>query len=355
MKKWLKKTVIVAALLALVTVPLTACSGGSDGGSPAKDDKVYELNVNLPFAEGNGPGVLEAVKNCEERSGGRLSFTIYWSNSLLNIREMPKGYADGIADVGPVPMNLYTDQLPLNSVIASQPFLGYESRQQAWDIYNQIHEEFPEMNQEIIDLGMTPVAYYPMAAYYLHMVDKDSEVRVPADLKGMKIITSKLEISQYLSDISAAPVDQPITEFYSSLEKGVANGLWNNWAILEGMKLVPLLHQHINFGATGSHLDFNVYVIRTETLNSLPDDLKTIMLEEWTKAAAAQAVTEQESADRTYTDAQAQGDLFVELTPDEVSQWADPIQPINEAKIAEMAEGNPVAQDIYDRIQELVK
>jgi TRAP-type C4-dicarboxylate transport system substrate-binding protein len=288
-EKEMRRKRLFAAItsIALLATLLAGCGGGEPAGSAdAGDDTVYEINVNLPFAEDNGPGVVEAVKNCEERSGGRLRFTVYWSNSLLNIMEMPKGYYDGLADVGPVPLNLYTDMFPLNSVIASQPFMGYDSKQQTWDIYNQIHVEFPEMDKELLDMGMTPVAYYPMAPYYLHMVSKD-EVRVPADVKGDKIITSKIEISKFLSGNSAAPVDQPITEFYSSLEKGVASGLWNNWAILHGMKLVPLLHQHVYFGQTGSHLDFNAYVIRTKTLESLPGDLREIMIEEWVSRCCA--------------------------------------------------------------------
>ena len=343
-----RKIIVLGLVLVSIIALFTAC-----GKKDAQSDKVYEFNVNFTFAEDNAPGAVEAIKNCEERSGGRLKLTPYWGNTLLNIMELPKGYADGIAEIGLIPMSIYSDVLPLNSILNSQPFLGFKDKQQAWDIFNLLHEEFPEMDKELLDLGLTPIAYYPMAPYYLHLTYDSPEVRVPSDLRGEKIITNKIEISSFLSDMSAAPVNQPITEYYSSLEKGVAGALWNNYAIINGMGLTPLLHQHVNFGPTGSHLDFNVYIVRTETLNELPEDLQQIILEEWTKAAIAQAAMEQEVADRMYAAGQAQGDLFVDLTPDEIRQWSEPLQIINEAQIAEMAAGNPVARDIADRIREL--
>ena len=370
----MKKRKVLAIVLALVfamTMFAGCGNSGGDGGAatpppaegttpapapeekPADDGKVWELNANFMFVEDNAPGAVQAMKNCEERSNGRLKFTPYWSNSLLNIREIPKGVADGLADVSPLPMNVYTDILPLNSAIASLPFLGYESRQQAWDIFNQLHEEFPEMDQELLSMGVTPVGYYPMAPYYLHMTH-DKEIRVPSDTAGEKILTSKPQLSKFLTAQNAAPVDQNITEFYDSLEKGVATGIWNNYAILEGMKLVPLLKQHVNFGPVGSHLDFNAYIIRTSLLDELPDDLREIMIEEWTAAAKAQADSEQASADKMVKAAADQGNITIDLTPDEVKQWPDPLQSINEDSVAELSKSNPKAQEVYDKLKELI-
>ena len=210
------------------------------------------------------------------------------------------------------------------------------------------------MNQEFLDLGMTPVAFYPLAPYYLHLVT-DKEVRLPSDLKGKKILTSKLELSEFLTNNSAAPINQPITEFFNSLEKGVADGVWEHWGILRGMSLIELIHQHIYFGETGSHVDFNAYIIRTETLNALPEDLREILLEEWGKAAAAEAVTQQTRADGAKQASTEQGDLIVELTPDELTQWQKALQPINTTRIEEIAKKKPVATQISDRIAELIK
>jgi hypothetical protein len=59
-------------------------------------------------------------------------------------------------------------------------------------------------------------------------------------------------------------------------------------------------------------------------------------------------------ADKTYEEAEAQGDVFTELTDDEIGQWSEPLQAINQEQIASMSQKTPVAQEIYDRILELL-
>ena len=340
-------------VMAFTAVLLVGC-GGKDSGSGADDGKVWDVNVSLSFVEANGDAARDAVKACEERSGGRLKFTTYFSNSLLDIREIPQGFAGGLAEVGNMPLSLYIDQFPLNAVIVSMPFLGYKSTEQALDIFYKLYDEFPEMAQEFADMGMTIIGFYQLPPYQIHMADGSKEYRLPADFRGQRILTSKLESSRVLASVGGAGIDQPIGELYSNLERGVADGVWNMWALLRGMNLLPLLEQHLNFGPTGAYLEYCTFQIRTEFLESLPEDLQQILIEEWGKACVAAAGIELGMAALTFQDAIDKGNLFVDLTDAEVAQWAEAFKDVNDARIAELEAINPVARDIYNRLLELI-
>ena len=362
--KFRGKSILVILLVLAIFATTAACGGG--GASPSAGasasasasasttpDKVYELNVNMTFIEENGPGASAAIKNCEERSGGRLKFTTYWGNTLLNIMEIPKGISDGIADISLLPLNMYEDQLPLNSLL-SQPFMGFKDSEHALRVVYQMLDEFPQLSQEFLDLGMTPTGWYPLPPYQLHLVSGTKQVRVPEDLRGEKIITSKVELSTFLATVNCAAINQPITELYSSLEKGVANGVVQMGAVLSGFNLLPLLNQHVFIGPTGTHLDFCVMVIRTATLESMPEDLQQILIEEWTTSAIGQQEQERKQAEINYAEQTAAGKPIVTITDEELLQWSEPLQPINEASVAAMAQRLPVATEIAARIRELI-
>ena len=359
MKKKFRKTSIVALLLVLVMLAATACGGGDTGsssggessGTPSEDTTVYDLVCNMTFIEVNAPGVAAAFERATERSNGRLKFTIYWGNTLLNVREIPRGVEEGQAHISLLPLNMYTDQMQLTSLMA-QPFLGFKDKDHALGIIEQLHSEFPEIEQEYTDLGLTRIGFYALPPYQLHMTTTNP-IRVPEDLGGDKIITTKLEISDFFNAINCAPINSPITELFSSLESGVANGVVQMGAVLSGFNLLPLLNQHVIF-PTGTHFDYCTFVVQTEMFNSLPADLQQILREELLLAAEAQKGQEQMQADINYKEQEDAGKLFVYITEDELALWRAPVLAINESMISRIEANKPIARDVASRLRELI-
>ncbi len=364
-----KKTISFALAAFMALALFAGCSSGGSGGdnggdassgsaasqgaSTADDGEVFDLNVNVTAPETVAIAIQDACSSIEEKSEGRIKFTIYFSNSLLAISEIPKGLQQGLADVSNFPSNNFTSLMPLNTRILQMPFMGIPDMDTAVEIYNQLLEEFPEMQAEYENLGMTLAGAFSFTPYRLHFTG-DKEVRTPSDLNGLKILTNKVELAELISQNGGAPITQPPSDWYSSLEKNVADGLINNYTTLGAFGLTDLISTHVDMGQGGTHLDLSGTVISTATLERMPEDLRQLMIDEFT-ASAKPSQEEQVSVDENTMGAgTAKSDNFIELTDAELQEWVDAALPLQEATVQELEKDNPVARDIYNRCLELI-
>lgn len=363
---------IVASLLAVAL--LASCSGdsgsstggdastsastGGSSGSVDTSNTEFEFNVNYTNPEQAGFRLTEYCDKITEQSNGRIVFNHYYASSLMSIPEVPKGLQDGIADISHLPLNNYQQQFPLNAQILAVPFLGIPSVQAAADIYNTLYEEFPELKTELEDQGMTYLATAPFAPYHL-MFNKEANVRAPEDLSGLKIIVSSTELSEMFTAYGGVPIQQPPTEFFASLEKGVADGVVNHFPAGLAFGVIPdLSKQSTVFGSddlsTGLIYNYAHTVIRTASLERLPDDLQQLFWDNLDEYAAAE-IEQVMAMGQNAIDANASaGNEVINLSNDEVKVWRDAAEPYREATIATLEGTTPVARDIYNRALELV-
>ena len=90
----------VAMLLAMaMTVSLTACGGGASG-----EDKVYNLKISLEPSESNfmAENWREWADAVTEASDGRLQFTFYYDNTLVDANAQYQQLVSGVADIADV-------------------------------------------------------------------------------------------------------------------------------------------------------------------------------------------------------------------------------------------------------------
>lgn len=373
----MSKKIIALVLAALMTMALlAACSGGggssssaagssgsaSGGGSDSSSGgstggkAEFEFNVNYTVPEANGVGMKEYCDRIEEQSERRITFNHYYANSLLSIAEIPKGLQDGIADLSYIPLTNYQEQFPLNAQIMEVPFLGLPGIMGGSDIFAQLYEEFPELTEEMTSQGITPVSTHPNAPYQI-MMAKDISIASPADFSGLKIITSSTELSELIMSNNGAPIAQPPTEYYNSLEKGVADGVINHLPAGLAFGILPeLTEKVILFGEAGLFMNFVVAGVRTESLEKLPEDLQELFFGD---NAAQFRAKEDESLsgvqDNCLKMQEDAGKEIVELTDDDIKAWQDATADYREATIAALeADGHAVARDIYDRAIELI-
>ncbi|MDR2295645.1 MAG: hypothetical protein LBD95_02510 [Clostridiales Family XIII bacterium] len=364
-----KKCLLAVVMLLAFGLMLAACGGGdsaqtesdgAEGDAPQSvaSDEVYEFIVNLTFGETISPNWVRIFKELEENSGGRLKVTIYWSNSLVTIPEIPKSMMSGAVTFSNVPTNNYPDIMPLNARLLELPFLGLQDPVESSEIYMQLLDEFPEMMDEFAAYDMYPLAVTTLGMYGLHFTDT-KEVHLPSDLNGRQIVPYKLEFLPMLEANNAAGSYIPPGQIYEALEKGVVNGYVNNWAFQGWFGLTELVRQHVEMGEYGAFHEFNVLCVNLSFLDSLPEDLRQLLVDTfrtnggyrdmWDDTAALVA-NEQEKA-------RAKGDVFVNLTPDEIDVWKKAVEGNHEVALAEINEqrGDTAADDIYARIVEIIE
>jgi TRAP-type C4-dicarboxylate transport system substrate-binding protein len=297
-------------------------------------------------------------KDLEEKSGGRLKVTVYWSNSLVTIPEIPKALQSGAATFSNLPTNNYPDIMPLNARVLELPFLGLQDPVESSEIYMQLLDEFPEMMEEFSNYNMYPLAVTTLGMYGMHFTDK-KEVHLPADMNGRQIVPYKLEFLPMLEANNAAGSYIPPGQIYEALEKGVVGGYVNNWAFQGWFGLTELINQHVEMGEYGAFHEYNLLCVNLEFYQSLPEDLHKLLTDTFrtNKGYADMWADTQALVDSEKAKAEAKGDVFINLTEDELKVWKEAVKGNHRIALDEInvQRGDTVADDIYNRIKEIVK
>lgn len=261
---------ILAVLLTFVMIfAMTACGGGASG-----EDKVYNLKISLEPSESNfmAENWREWADAVTEASDGRLQFTFYYDNTLVDANAQYQQLVSGVADIADVHRyasdgfvitenwKLLTAGIPVDQ----QTSLSYK-----------FLEEFPDVADEFKDVKILAHTYSGGGAYDILTVDK--EVKTPADLKGMTI-WCEADWNEFIKACGATPVNTPFSEVYSSLQKNMYDGLMIAAETLQSCNFAEVCDYvtMINFcymSGPGHLMNMDVY-------NSLPDDLKAIINDE---------------------------------------------------------------------------
>ena len=353
-----RRLMLALALIVAVSMVFAACGGGGGGKGKAKSDEKYDFVVNATLGEPVSPNWDRLFKELQEESGGRIvtENNIYWSGSLIPIPEIPKGLGSGAAAFSNIPSNNYPDVLPLSTRILDLPFMGLQDPVDSAEIWMQLYDEFPEMQQEFTDLNIKVIAVTTLGMYGMHFADK-KEVRLPEDLRGRKMVPQSQTFLQILEKYNASGSYIPPGQMYENLEKGVIEGYVNNWAFQGWFGLTDLIQQHVEFGDYGIFHEWNLLAVNLDFWNSLPADLQKLIEDKFRYDGGYKAMW-----DDTWNlvlnekeKAKAKGDLFVTLTDAEIQQWKDVLLPTHEVDLAEVAAvKGDITYTIYERAKEII-
>jgi TRAP-type C4-dicarboxylate transport system substrate-binding protein len=285
----------------------------------------------------------------EERSGGRVKINFYWAESLLKASEFYRGVQTGQTDITYYVLGLDYGLLPLNEGI-KLAFMGYRNFTEGTEIFNQIINKFPEMKAEYKGVKVLSARMGP--AYQLHFTKK--EVRVPADIKGMKLISVGGSMAKEMVTIGAAPIDVKVGDLFMSLERGMAEGISCHIPILHAFGIMDLVPNHTFFEG-GTAMGPDMVLFNLESWNRLPPDIQKIFEElgPWLGQELIKADSGYEAM--IIGMIKEKGHKIINPTPQEVQLWKDAVQPTHDKWIADTeAKGLP-AKAVYDEIKRLVK
>jgi TRAP-type C4-dicarboxylate transport system substrate-binding protein len=344
----LKKGLITSIIgLCLIIAPV----GFTLSPAFAKAPKVIELSFSHTI-----PPVVPIAKvyqawagRLAEMSGGRVKINFYWSESLLKAAEFYRGVQTGQTDMTYYALGLDYGLMPLN-MFAKLGLLGYPSKEVGTKIYHQIYDKFPEIRAEYKGVKMLSARMGP--PYQLHFTKK--KVRVPEDLKGMKVISVGGAMAQEMVSMGAATMDVKVGDLYMSLERGLAEGIACHVPILHAFGILKLLPYHIMFKG-GAAMGPDMVLMNLKTWNSLPPDIQKIFeeLSGWLGETLIKADNGYEGM--VIGKAKEMGHTLMTPTPEELEKWKAAVQPTHEKWIADTeAKGLP-AKAVYNEAKRLIK
>lgn len=376
----MKKVLCILLCLCMVTALLAGCGGepagapsGNDGptgnqpsgndtpggnqpSGSAPSDEVIEINLSLSFPEVSADGVKKWIDEVVEASGGRLKFNIYYSYSLVAMPDLIKGLQTGIVDMAGIVPYEYPSLFTLSGNVFSMPFVGWADQTNASEVYWEMVKDCPEILAEYESYDLHYVCGYMMPGYNMFMT-KAGPMEVPADLKGHKTITVAPAVQQFLAANSAAPVSAAPPDYYSNMEKGVADSIVTHINVLGAFGVSPELVEKavfFNDKLSGAYMVLNSTVFANSFWEKLPADIQEIFNEHAPNLGKYMIEADMNLTKKLLVDLEEKGAEMVVLNDEQVQVWADALTANTQSNLEEWNAMNPAAESIYNTMLEKI-
>ena len=299
---------------------LFAALGFAAGNAMAQEPIVIKFSHVVAEDTPKGQGANLFKKMAEEKYPGRVKVEVYPNSSL---------YGDGKE----------MEALLLNNVQMLAPSLAkfdkYAKQVQVFDLpflFDDIKaverfEQSPEGKKLLTsmeDKGITGLAYWNNDMKHL---SANKALHVPKDARGQKFRVQSSEVlDAQFKEINAVPRKMAFAEMYQGLQTGVVNGAENPYSNIYSQKI-----HEVQKYITESNHGLIAYMVITNTSfwNSLPEDIRTGLSEimdevtvEVNKQSLALNLGDKEKI------LEAKTTEIITLTPEQVKEWRDAMQPV---------------------------
>jgi len=288
------------------------------------------------------------IKMVEERTGGRVHFTLYTAGALGGMKDQYDMVIKGVADLAFHTLSNNPGRHPISEVL-ELPFV-VPSSEVGGKVFWQLYQEFPEIRAEfkevkVVGLGTTD-------AWNFHTLKKP--VHTIEDLKGLKFRVPGGIASNAVKALGAVPVGIPVPELYLSLQKSVVDGTVMGWEGINSFKLYELLKFYTDVG--GFTTLPQGFFMNKNSFNRLPKDIQKIIGEElgtkWWAEQKGRLFHDKWAAEGRVL-AEKHGGKIYYLPREEKKRWVKRIMPIRDEWVKKMEARGVPARKILNRALEL--
>ncbi len=295
-----------AALAAAAALTLTACGGGSSAGSSqtASGEQSFNLKLSHGLAEDHAVHIqmTEWAADVKEKSGGTISIQIIPNGQLGseadNISSIQAGGLD-MAKVSASTLGNFNSTWDALSV----PYV-FNDKDHFYKVMDgEIAQELYKMTEGDGFIGLTWLDSGARSFY-----TAKTPVRVPSDLKGLKIRTMDSQMAiDMMNALGGSATVMSYSEIYTGMQQGVVDGAENNITALRDHSDVAQYYcydEHTRIP--------DIIVISAKVWSQMSDSQKKIMTE--TAAAATESYKTRwaEFEEEVKTAAQQNNVTFVE-------------------------------------------
>ena len=351
MKKFLALILALVMVLGLVACGEKAPAADEGTDAPAvEDNTVYKMNVSFAAPEFSTTEITAALDRIQAASNGRIEFTYYYSWSLTSVPTVVDDLNSGVVDIAAVPINEHLALFPYSNLVTYTPFLGLPNMLEAAKLFDELYAENAAFADEYAKNGLKYWTNYPCPGYNIYTT-ADKQIKTPADLKGLKLISSSAVMSEFLTANGAAVVNAPVTDYATSLNTNVVDGVINHANVLAAFGCMDFVKGATVFGDMGTAVSVMMMCFSEDAWNQLPADLQALFTAEAAALRDNQGAWDNGANGANIAGIAENGGVVTTLTEDEVKVWQDAFAPYLEAYIAELeASGATEAQAIYDAL-----
>ncbi|MGX1307562.1 tripartite ATP-independent transporter DctP family solute receptor [Amorphus suaedae] len=280
----------------------------------------YTLRLGTVLAPGD-PLVVgaEAMKKAvAERTDGKVEIQIFPSSQLGDTQDM-MDQAQAGANVGTfVEASRLSVYVPQFDVLVA-PYVFDSVDQLAELVETPTYKNWNKQLEEKTGLTLLSFNWYQGARNLL----TKKPVSGPDDLKGVRVRTIGQPLwIKTIGAMGAVPTPLAWAEVYPSLQTGVIDGAEAQPSAIRGAKLYEVVS---DVTVTEHIYLMSGLIVSAKWLNSLPDDLRTIVEEEAEKAGAGVLKANVEQADEIFAEIEKAGVTVhrIDTTP-----FRDAVEPV---------------------------
>lgn len=342
-------------VLLLVSSLLGACSqGGTDAAD--KGPKVIRLSIGGGHPKAGMSYVTaaddfflpEISKRVKENTDYEIKWTTAYAGSVAQLAEVFEAVESGTLDFGLLGFAFEPTSLFIFNVGFYVPFGNpdpLEANRIAWKLFN----EFPAFEEVMNKGNQKLLCIAPTGNYTLNTT---FPVYTFKDFEGRKLAAAGPNLP-WLKDTGIVPIQSSFNDCYTSYTTGVYDGFISYLAPVYGYKLYEAAPYQINlnYGA----VSINGISVNNDTWNSLPEEVKEIILEvseEYIDVSAQVTIDMEKDA----LDAMIpEGFEVMEIPHEEMVKYVNSLPEIPNANAQEMNKLGYPGTDIIKRYIELIE
>jgi TRAP-type C4-dicarboxylate transport system substrate-binding protein len=208
-------TGVALVLLGLASCTRSPAPAASSGVEPTVLVYATPYSPTHPFSRAD----QRWMDFVEQRSGGSLRVRPSWSGALLSSEHSMVELRHGVVDVGLI-TPIYVKGGAHLIRIQSGFYAGTDSIEEQVALYHCLADGNTQFERELDGLVVLAVQGGNLPG----IITRERPVSSLADLKGMRI-RAPTELLPVLRELGVDPVNMPMGEVYSSLAKGVIDGV----------------------------------------------------------------------------------------------------------------------------------
>ncbi len=318
------KGLILAALLSAVA--LTGCGSGTEQAMQGTEDEYQQIELVMAV---NGTDIQIDTKVAKkfaelvsEESGGRVTVAVFPNDQLAG-GNSTKGIE--MIAVGGVDLAAYATSvlsvLDGQMSIATIPW-SFDNYQEARAVIDETGGDY--YAEILAQKGITYLGSFHNG--FRQLSNSKHEVRVPADVQGLKIRVPGSEVyMDFFRELKADPISMSWSEVFTAIQQGAIDGQENGVSITDTAKMYEIQDYMTLWNYT---YESDLFVANTEIWNSLEPKTQEL-LERKAKEACdwGRDQVEQEEAELIQK-FREKGMIITELTEEELGVFKEAVQPV---------------------------
>ncbi|WP_038035420.1 TRAP transporter substrate-binding protein DctP [Thermopetrobacter sp. TC1] len=296
----------------------------------AQAETVLRVTLQLPIKHHLGQNMLDFKKEVEAKTNGEIKIEIYPSAQLYKDKEVPQAVSSGAIEMGIASLTRFAGTIPAVDIFYV-PFM-FDSQEK---VKKATAPESPirkALDEAILNTGARVLWWQAFGQAIV--LSKKKPIRLPEDMKGLKVRVFGKTIGETVKVLGGSPVLMSGSKQFLAYQRGAVDAGMTGITAVKSRKLYEVM----DYLPLPRHADIEFIVIINEKVwqGLKPEHRKIIM-------TAARRVEKELRDKMNAIENQALEDIrpkikVIDLTEEERDKWRKATRPVVDAYIKNAGE-----------------